>query len=266
MYSQEEDKISQFSEFKKSEKKYRFYQKKKTDFSELIDLSNYKPEYEKICKPIEIKDPKTSKIYEGYEFFFPEGVILIRDFLTIEEQIKFCKNCLNEYHKKPNRTNLFIYEEGTPECPIGELPTYDISKFLVADPNEYYFNKKIRWSNVGCQYDWNNRRYPNNKVVMPDELKEVAMRVNNIMNLGKYEPEAIIINYYDKRNYMGGHLDDGEKDQIHPIISFSFGLSCVFLMGAPSRDVKPLPIKLNSGDVFIMSGFARTCLHGELLI
>jgi len=30
---------------------------------------------------------------------------------------------------------------------------------------------------------------------------------------------------------MGGHLDDGEPDQIHPIISFSMGLSCVFLIG-----------------------------------
>ena len=79
--------------------------------------------------------------------------------------------------------NLFIYEEGTPECPIGELPTYDISKFLVADPNEYYFNKKIRWSNVGCQYDWNNRRYPNNKVVMPDELKELI----GTFLLGKFD-------------------------------------------------------------------------------
>ena len=61
---------------------------------------------------------------------------------------------------------------------------------------------------------------------------------------------------------MTGHLDDGEKDQISPIISFSVGLSCVFLMGEDKKDVKPLAIRLDSGDVFIMSGHARTCYHG----
>jgi alkylated DNA repair protein alkB family protein 1 len=35
---------------------------------------------------------------------------------------------------------------------------------------------------------------------------------------------------------MGGHLDDGEPDQEHPILSFSLGLSCIFLIGGESKD------------------------------
>lgn len=33
-------------------------------------------------------------------------------------------------------------------------------------------------------------------------------------------------------------------------------------MGDNNKDVKPLEIKLDSGDVFIMSKYARTCYHG----
>ena len=61
---------------------------------------------------------------------------------------------------------------------------------------------------------------------------------------------------------MGGHLDDGEPDQENPIISFSLGLSCVFLIGGQIKTVKPTAIKLDSGDVCIMSAFSRKCYHG----
>lgn len=35
---------------------------------------------------------------------------------------------------------------------------------------------------------------------------------------------------------MTGHLDDAEYDQESPIYSFSFGLSCIFLMGGRTKD------------------------------
>lgn len=49
----------------------------------------------------------------------------------------------------------------------------------------------------------------------------------------------MIVNYYGKNKTMGGHLDDGEPDQINPIISFSLGLSCVFLIGGKDRSEEP---------------------------
>lgn len=61
---------------------------------------------------------------------------------------------------------------------------------------------------------------------------------------------------------MGGHLDDGEPDQEHPIFSYSFGLSCIFLIGGTSKDDQPFAILLESGDLCIMSGFSRKCYHG----
>ena len=61
---------------------------------------------------------------------------------------------------------------------------------------------------------------------------------------------------------MGGHLDDGEPDQIHPILSFSLGLSCIFMIGGTNKAVKPLALLLESGDVCVMSRFSRVCYHG----
>jgi len=40
------------------------------------------------------------------------------------------------------------------------------------------------------------------------------------------------------------------------------GLSCVFLIGSPYKTDKPLGIRLDAGDLFIMSGYARHCYHG----
>ncbi len=61
---------------------------------------------------------------------------------------------------------------------------------------------------------------------------------------------------------MGGHLDDGEPDQENPIVSYSIGLSCVFLMGGLTKDVKPIAVLLESGDLAFMGGFSRKCYHG----
>ena len=246
-------------EFKKAEKHYKIYQKKKTDFSELVDLR--KPEdyskYNKICDEFEIIDPRTNRKLKAYKFHFPQGTYLIKDYLPIADQLDLTKRCLNEYIKKPHRTNLFIYEkpeeydesEESKKEDKEEKPAYDISKFLVDDPKKYYFNKKIRWSNVGYQYNWNERMYPHDKTGIPPELAKYPIDVIEMMKFGNYIPECVIINYYDDKNYMGGHLDDGEEDQVSPIISFSVGLSCVFLIGGEKKEIKPHALRLDSGKV-----------------
>jgi len=71
---------------------------------------------------------------------FPEGVIVVKKFLSFEEQIELASECLNNYILKPYRTNLFIYE--------GDK-SYDREKYLIHDTNKYYFDTKIRWTNLG---------------------------------------------------------------------------------------------------------------------
>ena len=85
-------------------------------------------------------------------------------------------------------------------------------------------------------------------------ISDLCLRANRLFNTLKgtsknYYPESAIINYYGEKDYMTGHLDDAEIDQESPIYSFSFGLSCVFLIGGPTKDTKPISVRLNSGDL-----------------
>jgi len=45
-------------------------------------------------------------------------------------------------------------------------------------------------------------------------------------------------------------------------VSYSFGLSAIFLIGGRSLDDKPLAIIIRSGDAIIMSKESRLCYHG----
>ncbi|KAL4512265.1 hypothetical protein ABPG72_005267 [Tetrahymena utriculariae] len=299
--------MDKMNNFKLLEKKYRFYQGVKTDFSGVIDFNDPKVDLAKHnITQIEMKG------YRAYRLAFPSGVYVIKNALSIQKQLEVVHQCMNIYIKRPYRTNLFIYEdnpdwketydtskskEGKKEDEKMELEKkveeeeskkedldtskadsmystksktskeYSLDKFLTNDYKKFHFNKKIRWSNVGAQYDWDNRLYPSFTTPMPDIINELAEFAKNVVSeeitdVYDYEPEAVIVNYYDKKNYMSGHLDDGEKDQKSPIFSFTFGCSCIFLMGDRTKDFTPLPLRLDAGDLMVMSGYSRNCYHG----
>lgn len=82
-----------------------------------------------------------------------------------------------------------------------------------------------------------------------------------------------------------GHVDRSEVSSTTPLVSISYAapftfrrlllaqsISCslgnaaIFLIGGSTRDIKPLPVLLRSGDVVIMSGpRCRRAFHGESL-
>lgn len=77
-----------------------------------------------------------------------------------------------------------------------------------------------------------------------------------------YKPEAGVVNFYQHRDSLTAHVDQSEVDSVRPLISISLGESCVFLAGGKTRDVKPIPFLLESGDVIIMAGEGRRVFHG----
>ena len=250
-----------FSAFKTAEKYYKFYKNKTTDFSNLIDVtlppeqSNIPPETQKFT----IQHPTTKKPLNCFKFASPAGLTLIKSYIPKKDQVLITQRAINTYINKPHRTNLYIYSD-----PVKKLTSkaYNKEHFIVSDPQKYHFNTKIRWSNLGKQYDWDNRGYLSLESPMPAELSEMALGVVKMLEMGDYNPEALIVNYYHWRNFMGGHLDDGEPDQEHAILSFCFGLSCVFLIGGRTKEEEPIAIRLDSGDVLVMGKEARLCYHG----
>ena len=318
-----------FSAFKKREKQYKYFVDKKTDFSGVIDLNKTPLDPEWKIEEFSITHPVTGKPVKGFRFPKPSGLIILKEYTEIKRQLFMCRKALNEYHRKPHRTNLFIYkkEEDTveetlqtqapsdpkhsescmapqqeddpqdqpkpllevlkpslqepqtpnpnpasethkPLCSQTTKPEagpreYNKDHYIVTDANRYFFNSKIRWSNLGRQYNWDKRDYHAKQSPMPTELADLAKEITTLLEMGAYRPEALIVNYYGWRNFMGGHLDDGEPDQKHPIVSFSFGLSCVFLIGGQTKEVDPAAIRLDAGDVMVMSQQSRNCFHGR---
>lgn len=202
----------------------------------------------------------------------PEGAYLVKNFMSVKEQLQIGYEALNHYINRPYRTNLdgtnglyhkeeeMIEMEENEEAQIEEIKDED-GKVL------YYFNEKIRMANLGYQYDWPHRSYPSTKVPIPPSITALTTKAAQLFNKlaekeVEYRGEAVIVNYYKARDYMTGHLDDGEIDQENPIFSFCFGLSCVFLIGGPTREKQPVGVKLESGDLMIISGFSRICYHG----
>jgi alkylated DNA repair protein (DNA oxidative demethylase) len=100
---------------------------------------------------------------------------------------------------------------------------------------------------------------------IPDEWRtmagEAAQRVG--MSL---EPDACIVNYYDRDGRMGLHQDKDESPESIaagvPVVSISVGDSARFLFGGTRRRDPVDAILLESGDAFVFGGPSRLRYHG----
>lgn len=138
-----------FSEFKKSEKKYKRLQSKKTDFSTVIDL-NSSTTYPGIYQST-ITHPKTKLPLKMFTFENPAGLIIIKKYTQPQRQLFLCQRALNAYIQPPHRTNMYIYDdEDYKKDPTGhKAGAYNRKTWIVDEEDSYHFNKKVRWSNLG---------------------------------------------------------------------------------------------------------------------
>lgn len=142
--------------------------------------------------------------------------------------------------------------------------------------------KKQRWVTLGYQYHWGTKKYNlDDPIPIPhaisDLMKAVATATEDIgcqeaevpwKNQYKgadFKPEAGIINFYQLQSTLMGHVDQSEINMEAPLISMSLGHACIYLIGGNTRDTKPIPLKLNSGDMIVMTAIARRAYHGMYL-
>lgn len=74
-------------------------------------------------------------------------------------------------------------------------------------------------------------------------------------------PDACLVNLYDADARMGLHQDKDEADLSAPVLSVSLGDTAMFRIGAAAGG-PTTSVKLESGDVCILSGKARLARHG----
>ncbi|RIA92841.1 hypothetical protein C1645_691274 [Glomus cerebriforme] len=144
--------------------------------------------------------------------------------------------------------------------------------------------KKLRWVTLGYQYHWPTKTYHLDKrFSFPKDIELlttfVIKSINGIKfiekneNNGeqyfindydhkKWKPEAGVVNYYQLKDNLMAHVDKSEFNMEAPLISFSFGHTCIFLIGGITRDIAPIALYLRSGDISVMCGPCRANFHG----
>ncbi|KAG8898913.1 hypothetical protein FRC01_010724 [Tulasnella sp. 417] len=152
---------------------------------------------------------------------------------------------------------------------------------------------KLRWANIGRSYHWGSKAYDLSKELapFPEDVKDICTRVVKEVPWKDvwtsegpedipqeewgmegpgwnswpetYEPDAGIVNFYQSKDTLMGHVDRSEVSSTTPLVSISLGNAAIFLIGGTTRDTKPLAVILRSGDVVIMSGpRCRRAFHG----
>ncbi|KAJ8658257.1 alkylated DNA repair protein AlkB [Lichtheimia ornata] len=135
---------------------------------------------------------------------------------------------------------------------------------------------RMRWVTLGYQYHWPtktyhfDKRYPMPKLV--DQLTSaIAYAVDGVGQEGvwkntyrgeDFKAEAGVVNYYQYRDALMGHVDRSELNMDAPLISVSLGNSCIYVIGGTTQDTEPVPLALHSGDIVVMTKPCRKFFHG----
>lgn len=101
---------------------------------------------------------------------------------------------------------------------------------------------------------------------MPPVFRNLAAGAAESAGFTGFEPDACLINRYQRGAKMGLHQDRDEQDVSQPIVSVSLGLPMVFQFGGRKRSDRPLRVPLAHGDVVVWGGPSRLNYHGVLTL
>ncbi|KAF8514056.1 hypothetical protein JB92DRAFT_2920854 [Gautieria morchelliformis] len=179
---------------------------------------------------------------------------------------------------EPSNFDTVDTQAKPPLPPSSHLPPIFASKLLL----------KLRWANIGYFYHWGTKTYDftKPKAEYPHELRKICKDVVASIDWQQvwdgvddeewgeegpdweqwpetYEPDAGIVNFYQPKDTLCGHVDRSEVCATSPLVSISLGNAAIFLIGGLTRSVEPIPILLRSGDIIVMSGpGCRRAYHG----
>lgn len=124
-----------------------------------------------------------------------------------------------------------------------------------------FLSKKLRWMTLGGQYDWSEKKYPEQQPpCFPADLSNLLEGL-----FPRTRPEAAIVNLYSPGDVLSLHRDVSEFCD-RGLISLSIGCDAVFLVGRDADSCKASPdhlaVRLRSGDAVYMSGPSRYAWHG----
>ncbi|CAH0399988.1 unnamed protein product [Chilo suppressalis] len=195
---------------------------------------------------------KKMEKWHVYTFQSHPGLYLIRNPFTSLGQRYWIRKCLEDYPRKPNRTNI-----------DNEINLEDWWQACYVDgASDQTLIKKLRWTTLGYHHNWDTKVYSeDNQSALPRELAELTDVVALSLGYSTFKPQATIVNYYHMKSTLSAHTDHSEVNLEAPLFSFSFGQSAIFLIGGQDKSVTPTAILLQSGDIMVMSKESRLCYH-----
>lgn len=155
---------------------------------------------------------------------------------------------------------------------------------------------RLHWVTLGYHYNWTTKEYSSDRrSPFPPDLSELSTFILHHAGFPGYgqptPPQGLHFEYQFsgsslklpssttitwtllsldtqiilKKISLGHYFLSGTTKKINPLNLFcfhSFGQSAIFLIGGSSKEIKPTPMLLQSGDVIIMSKEARLAYHG----
>lgn len=118
--------------------------------------------------------------------------------------------------KKKQPGNTELYEETEEKVEVKEPEV----KSLEVTPEQLI--RRIRWVTLGYHYNWTTKEYNfnDNPGEFPSLLSEICKETASVLfGITDYKPEAGIINYYQLKDSLTGHVDRSEKNMTAPLIS-----------------------------------------------
>ena len=93
-------------------------------------------------------------------------------------------------------------------------------------------------------------------------IPDVVLAVWREISGYPHDPQACLVNFYERGARMGLHQDRDEEDFAAPVVSISLGDDCRFRVGGTTRGGPTRSLRLSSGDVVVLGGASRLAFHG----
>ncbi|XP_068154875.1 nucleic acid dioxygenase ALKBH1 isoform X1 [Drosophila tropicalis] len=241
------------------------------DLSEVIDFDNCDKNIgdalqSRLELPVTIGDSTISPPpflqpltkWRCYDLAKHSGLMVIRNPFTNLGQRYWIARCLRDYPCAPNIVNLnedlFL--------PAARANWWSELQSCPDTQRAHRLKVAMRWTTLGYHHNWNTKVYDEEMhSPFPQDLSKMCEFFATVLGHSNYASQAAIVNYYPIGSTLSGHTDHSEPNQTAPLFSFSFGQSCIFLIGGRTLDEKPTALYLRSGDVLIMSNESRLCYH-----
>ncbi|ANB11502.1 hypothetical protein AWJ20_4317 [Sugiyamaella lignohabitans] len=210
-----------------------------------------------------VDDVSSGAVYTTVRIAELPGLEIISGLLSHELQQQLVVDTVREYlPPKEHLTNLDVHYHVPRPFNIFDDDVELIHKIPAKPPltMSEVRAKKLRWVTIGGQYNWTTKVYPS---LTPgtDGFPFFPPRLANLLSsIFKIKCEAAIVNFYSPGDILSPHQDVAELAKAD-LVSVSLGCDCVFYVGK-TRDSKPLPILLRSGDIIVMGGDSRFAYHG----